>query len=180
MVANGMPVFWITINRADLQCLLVIRLAGVEFELSSKIQSVFWYKTVIMNHIAVARFFHIICDAIFMSLLGVGQTEEGLLRSIFNYFGTIETNGCGMLHLYCLVWLKRVLYLVTLQTELQSNNELHQKLFLFLEHIIKCLASQNPYLQTLNQACPNANDLIITSKFADLLKSDSEAAAQKV
>ncbi len=41
MVANGMPVFWITFNPADLRCLLVICLAGVELELSSKIQSDF-------------------------------------------------------------------------------------------------------------------------------------------
>ncbi len=37
MVANGMPVFWITINPADLRYPLVIRLTGVELELSSEI-----------------------------------------------------------------------------------------------------------------------------------------------
>ncbi len=146
MVANGIPIFWITINPADLRYPLVIRLAGVELELSSKIQSTFWRKTTTINPIAVSKFFHIICDTIFMSLFGAGQTEGGLLRPILNYFGTVETNSHRMLHLYCLVWLKGVLHLATLQTQLQSNDEFRQKLLLFLEHIIKCSACQNPHL----------------------------------
>ena len=56
-----------------------------------------------MNPVAVTKFFHIIYDAIFMSLFGVDQKERGLLGPILNYFGTIETNGHRMLHLYCLV-----------------------------------------------------------------------------
>ncbi len=71
-------------------------------------------------------------------------------------------------------------HLATLRTQVQSNNEFCQKLLSFLEHIIKCSASQNPYLQTLDQACPNANDPITIPKFGDLLKSDSKAVAQKV
>ncbi len=146
MVGNGMPVFWITINPADLRCPLVIRLAGVELELSSEIQSAFQRKTATMNPVAVAKLFHIICDAIFMSLFGVGQTKGGLLGPISNYFGTVETNSCGMLQLHCLVWLKGVSHLATLRTQLQSNDEFRQKLLSFLEHIIKCSASQNPHL----------------------------------
>ncbi len=110
MVVNGMPVFWIIINQADLQCLLVICLAGVELELSSEIQSAFQRKTAIMNPVAIAKFFHIICDAILMSLFDVGQTEGGLLGPILNYFNTVEMNGHGMLHLHCLVWLKGILH----------------------------------------------------------------------
>ncbi len=76
MVANGMPVFWITINLVDLRCPLIIRLTGVELELSSKIQSAIWHKTVTMNSVAVAKLFHIIFDAIFISLFGAGQIEK--------------------------------------------------------------------------------------------------------
>ena len=115
-----------------------------------------------------------------MSLFDAGQKKEGLLGPILNYFSTVETNNRGMLHLHCLVWLKGVLHLVILQMQLQSNDEFHKKLFSFLEHIIKWSVSQNPYLQTLDQACPNNNDSITTSQFANLLRSDSKAIAQKV
>ncbi len=136
MVANGMPIFWITINSADLQCPLVIRLTSVEFELSSEIQSAFRHKTATMNPVTVAKFFHIICDTIFISLFDASQTEGGFLGTISNYFGTVETNIRRILHLYCLMWLKGVSYLATLRTQLQSNNEFRQKLLSFLEHII--------------------------------------------
>lgn len=103
MVANGMPIFWIIINPADSQFPLVIRLASVKLELSSEIQSVFWRKTATMNSVTVAKFFHIICDAIFMSLFSASQTEGGLLGLISNYFSNVKTNACRMLHLHCLV-----------------------------------------------------------------------------
>ncbi len=133
-----------------------------------------------MNPVAVAKFFHIICKAIFMSLFGAGQTKGGLLGPISNYFGIVETNGRGILHLHCLVWLKGVSHLAMLRMQLQSNDEFRQKLLLFLEHIIKYLASQNPHFQTLDQACPNANNPIITLEFADLLRSNNEAVARKI
>ncbi len=94
-----------------------------------------------MNRVAIAKFFHLIYDAIFISLFGAGQTKGGLLGPILNYFGIVETNGRGILHLYCLVWLKSMLHLATLQTQLQNNDEFRQKLLLFLEYIIKCSAS---------------------------------------
>ncbi len=76
MVANGMPVFWITINPADLRCSLVIRLAGVELKLSSEIQSAFRRKTATMNPVAIAKFFYIICDAIFCPYLVRAKQKE--------------------------------------------------------------------------------------------------------
>ncbi len=115
MVTNGMLIFYIIINPADLQCLLIIYLTSIKLELSNKIQSIFWCKTATMNPITIAKFFNIICDAIFIFLFDVGQTERGLLGPVSNYFGTIETKGYRMLPLYCLVWLKSVSYLATLQ-----------------------------------------------------------------
>lgn len=98
MVAKGISVFWIIINQADLWCPLIIHFAGIELELLNEIQSAFQYKTANRNLVAKAKFFHIICDAIFMSLFGANPIERGLLGPISNYFGTIETNGCGMLY----------------------------------------------------------------------------------
>ncbi len=37
MVANSIPVFWIMFNPTDLRCPLIIHLASVELEMSSKI-----------------------------------------------------------------------------------------------------------------------------------------------
>ena len=51
---------------------------------------------------------------------------------------------------------------------------------MFLEHIIKCSAYEDPHTETLDRVCPNANDSITTSQFADLLRADSKAVVQKV
>ncbi len=123
MVANDMPFFLITFHPVDLRYPLIIRLAGVELELSSEIQSAFRCKTATINPVATAKVFHIIYDAIFMSLFGAGSTAGGLFGQISNYFATVETNGCGMLHLHCLVWLKGISHLATLRSQIQSNIE---------------------------------------------------------
>ncbi len=133
-----------------------------------------------MNPVAIAKFFHIICDAIFMFLFGAGQTAGGLFGPILNYFATVETNGHGMLHLHYLEWLRGVLHLVTLRSQIQSNVEFRQRLLSFLEHIIKCSTSENPHTQTLDHVGPDANDPMTTPQFADLLRSDSEAIVRKV
>ncbi len=56
-----------------------------------------------------------------MSLFGAGQTAGGLFGPILNYFATVETNGCGILHLHRLVWLRGVSHLATLRSQIQSN-----------------------------------------------------------
>ncbi|WP_375449315.1 hypothetical protein [uncultured Nostoc sp.] len=58
-----------------------------------------------MNPIVVAQFFKTICTGIFDHLLAAGSKDGGLLGPVSTYFGTVETNGCGMLYLHCLVWL---------------------------------------------------------------------------
>lgn len=70
--------------------------------------------------------------------------------------------------------------MATLQSQIQNNVEFSQKLLSFLEHIIKCSVCEDPHTETLDWACPNANASITTSQFADLLRADSEAVAQKV
>ena len=103
MVANNMSVFWITINPTYLRYPFVIRFADVKLELSSKIQFAFWHKTITINSVAIAKFFYIICDAIFMSLFSASQIKRGLLGPISNYFGIVEINNYGMFYLYCFV-----------------------------------------------------------------------------
>ena len=109
-----MPVFWITINPADLQFLLIICFVGVKLELPIEIQFGFYCKTATMNPVAVAKFFHIICNLIFMSLFAASQIKKGLLGLILNYFATIKINGCRMFYFHYFVWQKNVSHLAIL------------------------------------------------------------------
>lgn len=132
IVANGIPIFWITINLANLQCPSVIRLANVKDELFSKIQSIFHFKIATINLVTEAKFFYILCNVVFISLFAVSQTERELLGLILNYFAIVKTNGYRMLYHHYLVWLKNVLYLATLRSQIQNNVKFYQKLLLFL------------------------------------------------
>ena len=180
MITDGMATLWITISPADLRNPLVIRLAGVELDLGANIASVFARKTATMNPVAVAKFFHIICEGVLLSLFASGSRDGGLLGPVSTYFGTVETNGRGMLHLHCLVWLKGASHLPTLRAKIQGNEDFRVRLLAFLEHIIKCSANDDAPSDALHHACPDAREANTTEDFTAQLKEDSEAVAKKV
>ena len=106
MITDGMPLLWITFNPSDLRSPIVLLLAGVSLPMSDGAASAFKTATATMNPVAIATFFDETCKAIFDHLLAAGSSEGGLFGPVSTYFGTVETNGRGMLHLHCLVWLK--------------------------------------------------------------------------
>lgn len=56
-----------------------------------------------MNSVTIAQFFEAIFTGIIKCFFIAKSIKNGLLKLISTYFGTIETNGQEMLHLYCLV-----------------------------------------------------------------------------
>ena len=68
-----------------------------------------------INPIAVAKFFHIIYVAIINHLI-VSDRQDGLLGSISHYYGVVEINGRGMLHLQFILWLSGNLGLADIRT----------------------------------------------------------------
>ena len=117
MLSNRMPVLWITINPFDLRSTLVLILAGMRYEDNGVNNSVevFARMTATMNPVAVTRFFEAICRSIFEYLLAAGYKDGGFFGPVSTYFGTVETNGRGMLHLYCLVWLRDAFHISQLR-----------------------------------------------------------------
>ena len=56
-----------------------------------------------MNPAAIAVFFDKVCTSILEALICPGEDEFGIFGDVSTYFGAVETNGCGMLHLHCLI-----------------------------------------------------------------------------
>ena len=133
-----------------------------------------------MNLVAMVKFFHIICNGLFLSLLAAGKLKAGLLGPVSNYFATVKTNSRIMLHLHCLVWLRGALQLATLHFEIQNNHDFCLKLLLFLELIINCSVCPDHCSETLDNPYSNANDFITTPQFTSLLESYSKSVARKV
>lgn len=103
MITDGIPILWIIINLVDLQFPLVIYFAIVQLDLENDTSFAFICEMVIINPIIIVKFFHILCDTVFMSLFTASQLKGGLLGPISNYFATVNTNGHDTLYLHYLV-----------------------------------------------------------------------------
>lgn len=121
MIIDRIATLQITISPADLQNLLVIRLARVELDLGSDVAFIFTRKTATINLVAMAKFFYIICKRVLLFLLASRCHNEGLLGPILTYLCIVETDVYGMLYLNCLVWLKEALYLPNLYAKIQET-----------------------------------------------------------
>jgi hypothetical protein len=89
-------------NPSDLQNPLVLILAGVEYSSTTFPAATAAIRQAVAtsNPVAVAQFFHHTCKTILDNLLATGSGETGILGDVSNYFGVVETNRRGMLHLH--------------------------------------------------------------------------------
>lgn len=96
-----------------------------------------------MNSVDITKFFYIICKSILLSLFIRKYLTKGLLGLVLIYFKTTKINNFSIIYLYCLIWLKKVLYLLILYIKFLKNKIFCIKLLLFLKHIIKCFIKDN-------------------------------------
>lgn len=61
--------------------------------------------------------------------------------------------------------------------QIEDNYKFCQKLFLFLEYIIKYFIYPDPYPKTLHHICLDPNTSITIPEFAILLNQDSKSIA---
>lgn len=67
-MTNDKLVLWIIFNLVNLQYVFIIYLARIKHDLENNTQLTFKYEMAIINPIAIAKFFHIIWNAIFYLL----------------------------------------------------------------------------------------------------------------
>lgn len=184
IVRYGMPAFWMTINPSDLQSPLVLTLAGCPLseEDSAASNSAIRRAVATSNPVAVAEFFHHVCEAVLHGLLSGNDDTEGVLGDISNYFGVVESNGRGMLHLHALLWVRGNLAFANLRDRLLNDTEFSARLIRYLERII---------IQSIDQAIqddaetnppsnpPSAKESESDDSFLTRLHYDSNAVARK-
>lgn len=85
---------------------MVLILVGLRYKLNGDHTSVEVFAKMIatMNPVAVTRFFVVTYRSTFEHLLATGSMNKGLLGPITTYFGIVERNGQGILHLHFLVY----------------------------------------------------------------------------
>jgi Helitron helicase-like domain at N-terminus len=102
-VEFGLPAFWLTVNPWDP---LVVNLAGLRLPSGSfeRANAALRSKAAIMNPAAIAVFFDSVCSAVLQALICPPE-GEGIFGEVSTYFGVVESNGRGMLHMHSLIWL---------------------------------------------------------------------------
>ena len=115
--ALGPPSLWITINPSDLHDPIAQVFAGEEINMDEfmarlgpdKDQRA---KNIADDPYAAAKFFHFMITTILETLFGVKVTPAqvksgmGVFGRVTAYFGVVESQGRGTLHLHLLIWLK--------------------------------------------------------------------------
>ena len=133
---QGLSSIFMTINPADIHSRIALYFAGVDLDLDkilpSEIPSTYERAQIIASHpVATARFFNVLIKSILTCLV-----EKGVLGPIKAYFGTVENQGRGSLHLHILLWIDHDLTPTQLK-ELVQNQDFRNSLLSYLEDIIK-------------------------------------------
>ena len=133
---QGLPSLFLTLNPADIHSPVALYFAGVKLDLDNirteQLMDTYKRAEVIASHpVATAKFFHLLITNILDTMI-VG----GVLGPVKAYFGTVENQGRGSLHLHLLVWLDHDMKPADLKEKIQ-NTDFREKLKAYLEDIIK-------------------------------------------
>ena len=136
------PTIWLTINPCDLHDPIVQLFAGEDINIDqlwscigpSKEQRA---KNIASDPYAAAKFFHFIICTTIHTLFGVDatayqlKTKTGIFGRIMAYFGTVESQNRGSLHLHMLLWLQNAPPSHKIKTLLKTK-EFREKLQKFI------------------------------------------------
>jgi hypothetical protein len=123
---------FITINPADIHSRVALYFSGINLNLDEilpeEIPSTYERAQIIASHpVATARFFNVLITSILKNLI-----EKGVVGPVKAYFGTVENQGRGSLHLHMLIWFDHDITPSKIQDEEFRNDLLN-----YLEDIIK-------------------------------------------
>jgi hypothetical protein len=133
---QGLPSIFMTINPADIHSRVALYFAGVDLDLNKilpeTVPSTYERAQIVAAHpVATARFFNVLISSILNSMV-----EKGVLGPTKAYFGTVESQGRGSLHLHILIWLDHDLTPSQLKESIQDE-KFRNGLLDYLEDIIK-------------------------------------------
>ncbi|CAF4239112.1 unnamed protein product, partial [Rotaria sordida] len=133
---QGLPSILLTLNPADIHSPVALYFAGVKFDLDNiqveQLMDNYKRAEIIASHpIATAKYFHLLISNILDTMI-VGD----VLGPIKAYFGTVESQGRGSLHLHLLIWLDHDMKSADMKDKIQ-NADFREKLKAYLEDIIK-------------------------------------------
>ncbi|CAF4445285.1 unnamed protein product [Rotaria sp. Silwood2] len=132
----GLPTLFVTINPADIRSPVALYFAGVDLNLDKVLPEMlgacYERAQIIATHsVAAAKFFNCLIKSILKNLV-----LGGVLGPTKAYFGTVENQGRGSLHLHLLIWLNHEFTPAQLKEKIQ-NQDFRENLLKYLEDVVK-------------------------------------------
>lgn len=128
-IKYGMPCIWYTVNPNDLTNEVNMKLAAFRVKdgaaatalLEGLQKQISRIQHTVRDAVSSARFFHREIELFFEHL--VAQGNEGVFGKVSCYFGCVETNERGALHLHGLLWLEANIELPNLFNDLSKDGD---------------------------------------------------------
>ncbi|CAF1466427.1 unnamed protein product [Adineta steineri] len=132
----NLPNIFLTLNPADIHSPVALYFAGVKLDLDNvqaeQLMDAYKRAEIIASHpVATAKFFHILISNILDTMI-----LGGVVGPVKAYFGTVESQGRGSLHLHLLIWLNHDLKPTDMKNKIQDPS-FRENLIAYLEDIIK-------------------------------------------
>ena len=105
MIHLGTLPLWITISLVVVHSPIFLKIPGYEFILTNIPSVVERAKHVAEDPVAAAKYFNLLIDSFIKYILGYDQESGGISGHCSAFYGCIEEQGTGSLHIYILVWL---------------------------------------------------------------------------
>ena len=133
---QGLPSIFLTLNPADIHSPVALYFAGIKLDLDNvqaeQLMDAYKRAEIIASHpVATAKFFHTLISNILDTMI-IG----GVLGPVKAYFGTVESQGRGSLHLHLLIWLDINIKPTDMKGKVQDPN-FRERLIAYLEDVIK-------------------------------------------
>ncbi|CAF4308423.1 unnamed protein product [Rotaria sp. Silwood2] len=134
--SQGLPSIFLTLNPADTHSPVALYFAGVKLNLDNvqneQLMDTYRRAEIIASHpVSTAKFFHLLITNILGTMI-----MGGVLGPVKAYFGTVESQGPGSLHLHLLIWLDHDMKPADMKEKIQDAT-FRNKLKAYLEDIIK-------------------------------------------
>lgn len=145
-ISKGPPSIWLTINPDDLNDPIAAVFTGAQINLDAFANTQGpsapeRARAIAEDPYAAALFFTFIIKAVLIHLFGISSTgahrvqaTPGIYGRLSAYFGTVESQGRGTLHLHMLLWIDGAPDPDTMNTLLQDSN-FRERVVSYIEHV---------------------------------------------
>ena len=168
------PALFLTINPADLYNPLFATYGGVDVwewqAMSLHDRAVF-----IATHLHVAaRAFHETVTAFFNIVVRCKKGQNGFFSECVAYYGMVEAQGRGTLHIHLLLWLKDSPNPQALQDRMQADEQYKERMVCWLEETIQCeIPGQTQVVSESNAVHPILGEGELDSRMLDVPQIDA-------